>query len=252
MNLVPKGLLAAAILGLVLSVSGPTQATPSTSPAVFSASDAGYAMTTVPARVSASVRFVLPTVSCSTGPAGAQTFLGIIVDAPTVGLDTAAVVEWGCNSGSASFSADLDVIGSATTVFSPKPGDVIVAKVFQSSVKSQASLTDLTQGSGVMTMKGAGGAPGSVLLGIERGDIVAPVPTFSSPIPFSGAKIDGTTPSLVGTTRYDMIAAQGAGKIFTSQLSPAGKYWTERMATTESVRVETVRTVVLNRSDTAL
>ncbi len=245
MNLVRRGLVAGSVLGLMFSLSGPAQATPSTSPAVFSAWDAGTALTTVPARVSASVRFTLPTASCSTSPTGAEANVGIIVRDPTGGLDTAAVVQWGCNSGTASFSAVLAVIGSAAAVFSPKPGDVIVAKVFESSVRTQATLTDVTQGSGVLTSQGSGSTPGSLLLGIERFTTAEAAPTFSSPIPFAGAKIDGVTPFLAGTTRVDMIAAQGAGKIFTSQLSPAGKYWTERMAAAASVRVRQVRTVVL-------
>lgn len=210
---------------MTIAGSGPAGAV--SPPPTSSNWDAGYAMNGAHDQVSASLRFVLPAVSCLTSPTPAQANVGIIVR-ESGALDTAAIVQWSCSAGVASYSAILAVIGSAAVVFTPRPGDVIEAKVLESSTTSKASVSDVTQGSGVLARHGSGGAPDSVFEGIERSQRLEPVPSFSS-IRFSWATMDGLPPAGASAIRLFIIPKLGAGRVETGPLGAGGAAWTAQM-----------------------
>jgi hypothetical protein len=212
--------LAGFVLPMTAASAAPTSAL---SPARFANStttgQAGYFVLKPPKSSSATDTFKVPTVTGCTSTAKAIAPGAYIFTATTV---TGAEVVVGCSSGAPVYFGELTVNGAGTaTVFTPKPGDTIVATVSVSATASKATLKDVTQAKSKTISAAVGGVPADVLVGMDSlvnsSNVQYHVPKFST-VTFTAAKEDGKTPKLANAVAYNMQTSGGVLQILTSAL----------------------------------
>jgi hypothetical protein len=237
-------LAAAGMVGLVFSAVAPTaaSATP-TSPAVLasparplanarSTGQAGYEITTAPAKSSASDTFTVPKVTaCTSALTGIAAGSLIFTGSGTTASISGAGVFILCNGGAPAYQAEAIVNGTGTALsVAVAAGDVISTSVTVIATKVTVNLKDTTKHF-TKTLTGTGAVPAIVLAGIDTlvsGTTPLPVPKFAT-ITFTKGKMDGKTPKLAGAIAVDLVTATTPVKIriLTGKLSATGDSWTE-------------------------
>lgn len=232
-------LTAAALVGLVFSAASPAGAsTTSATRLSFAAANAtstgqaGYEVTTAPAKSSASATFTVPaakgcTSTASGIAAGSLIFTGSGSTASISGVGV--FIE--CNGGAPAYAAVAVVNGTGTQLaVTISPGDVVTTSSSVTATKVKVSFKDTTKNF-AKTLSGAGAVSAVVLDGIDslvQGTTQLPVPNFKK-ISYSAGLEDGKTPKAAGAIAVDMATAATPPvlQIKTGPLSATGNAWTE-------------------------
>jgi hypothetical protein len=221
-HIVVTGVVGAAALTAVVALS----ATPALA-AGHSSTVAGYEIFHGGLTASATARFVVPTLTCSSGtPSGIEPSAVIF----TAGGPSSAGVFAQCTAGAASYRVALTVNGTLFGAkFTPSAGDVIVVSVEESSSATTATIRDLTQ-SQSKKVTGAGGSPGAVLVGMNtmnnKADQQLPVAQFGR-VGFSGAALNGQ-PLSAHATAINLKSVDGTVlRIKTGDLGTTGDSFME-------------------------
>jgi hypothetical protein len=186
---------------------------------------AGYQLASPPAAVSASVKFVVPSLTCKRAESGVAPG---VFDFTSSSLSAAAVISL-CEDGAPAYYGVVAADGNEVlTTFSPAPGDAMVATLSESASASSVKLTDTTQ-TQTQTLSGSGDTNVTLLEGMDSvtdsGNEI-PVARFPATT-FKAAKMDRGTPAAAGAAAVDMESGASVLQIQTGPLSAAGNRWKE-------------------------
>ena len=206
----------------------PAGVSPLTPGNATSLGQAGYFVTSPPASASASDKFKVPKVDCTSTTSAMA--LGSVVF--TAGATTAAEIYIQCASGTPSYQAVVVANGvKKPATFTPKVGDVVVASASESASAAKAELRDVTKAQDLTSSVKTGGTISYVLDGVDTllepdGTTKFPLPHFG-PIRFTAGKEDKATVAAAGAVPVDLETTTGILKIHTTALDPTGTSWQE-------------------------
>jgi hypothetical protein len=197
-----------------------------------STGQAGYFVTKAPASASASVKFTVPRLTCTSTNAGVAFGSTIFTGTGTTSSYTAANLFVLCRGGAPLFAAVVAVNAHATQgSFTPAAGDVITASVTESTTAAKAVLTDVTK-SKILSARAVTGRTNALVLdGVDTllsntTGKPLPIPNFGTEN-FRAGQEDGTTVHAAGAIAVDLKTATGVLKIHTGTLNAAGDVWNE-------------------------
>jgi len=198
------GIVAAGVAMMVTATALPAQAAVA-KPAAATHTDhfAGYEVTATP--TTATVTFVLPTITCGSSFSAVNAFIGF--NNFTTNDYTSGGVAMTCYGGAAFYQAYTEI--NNESFVSPQqenPGDTVTVSVSTQATSSTVTVDDATDfASTVSSVRGPGGGGTfqSVSVGAGgEGKASNPAPTFGS-IPFSAMTVNGSHFGTAGPTfRY--------------------------------------------------
>ena len=196
-----------------------------------STGQAGYFVTKAPASASASEKFTVPKLTCTSTLSGIAIGSLIFTGSGATASFTAAALFAECSGGAPAYAAIVAVNGSATQgTFTPAVGDVIKVSVSGSKTAAKATVTDVTKSKHVSASAATGATNALVLDGIDSlvnnaGTQLA-IPNFGKE-KFKVGMEDGKTVMAAGGVPVDLKTSAGVLKIHTGALNTAGNVWKE-------------------------
>jgi hypothetical protein len=216
-------------VGLGLGVPA-AQAAPNVQLTTF----AGYGLAAVPASVTASMSFKVPTVTgCTATNSEVAIGAGDVSGTGTAAKVSGAAVAVGCKSGKAFYEAVLTINNKTTLEGAVSAGDTIMASGSMSATKVSVSVKDTTHALS-KSASGTGSKPTDVADGMTAVPVATgstkllPIPKFGT-VGITSALLDGKTPKADSAIAVNMATAATGGtvKILTGALNGTGNGWTE-------------------------
>jgi hypothetical protein len=197
------GLAGAASTAASASGTEGVVATGSLTPADASASSVAAGFYAMPTQgfASASATFVVPTATCTLN--GTGQFIGVVDADPASGspaAGTIAGISVDCNDTTAKYTSEVFIGGNSQTPAAVKPGDTVVASLFQTASTEVATVSDLTSNKTFDT-SGSPVPDSAVLIGA---DSTVPTEKFTK-VTFAKVQVNGQYLSMVPRTQYDLL-----------------------------------------------